>query len=322
MELPQNKREKLIILTLEVTNIIVALLLISFYKVITLKLILFFLLISTCLLFSSGKIGTHSFIKNLIVYSGILSFFLPFSFSLNLHQITVKHFIIFLLLVYPFILSLIFLKKIYKNYAIFSIIAICLLVLLILFVSFSPIKREFMIRIDVVTTIVESTFLLIMFFLIYIDIRLLEYLGYAYGSIIYNLKNFVLMYLIIIIAFSTYDIIMIKKMAMECINKDYVGCRVDVYSISERMYVKGLDRQNIEFLKGLVEHGIRNGSKETILVIERAEKIYPYECGFYDKKIEYFRRLGLNEKLDEFLNNLPAPARKACKTLNHDKKFN
>ncbi|MCX7958804.1 MAG: hypothetical protein N3B13_07130, partial [Deltaproteobacteria bacterium] len=255
------------------------------------------------------------FYSSLVKYSGTLAFFLPLAFSLNNIELSVRHFILLLLLVSPVILSAGYANNYFtpkKEEVLFALLSVVFLVVLLLFVKYSPIRDEFSTRVEIKDVIFKSLYLLTVFFLIYMNFRLLEMVRHSSFSFIKKPDIIVSVFIIIIVSLSLYDNISLKKSAEGCLHRGYKECRTGVGKISDMLYKKGLNNQNIIFLSSMIKSGMDSYEPDIINVIEKAERMYPYRCDFFAARILYYKKFGFGERITEVLKNIPAPVKRVC----------
>ncbi len=318
MELSPDKREKYVIPVLEGVNIAVALILLTFYPFITGKALLVLLSVLLFVIVLPQRFRLNNFFRSMVKYAGILVFFLPAAFSLNQGNLLFGHLVVLILLFYPLFLSLRFMRDnpvISREDILFAIFVFAFLVLMILFVYYSPIREEFRIKTETNTVLYKSMYLLFFLFLLIADFRVLESVSHSSFYVLKGTERIISVFLILMISLSLYDNIKLRTVAADCMQRRYSGCRMETDIISGLMYMKGFDSQNISFLQEYIDNGLENSDAGIMRVIESAERMYPYECGFYRSRILYYSRFGMQDRLKEFLENLPAPAKKVCRNL-------
>lgn len=321
MELSQDKRTGYLELLFEISNVVIVFVLFLFYEDINIKSTIFLLLFFLLIIATPKSLKIKNFFRFIVVYGGVIVFFLPSASSLNYDNLSIRHIVLILLLTYPLIVSI----KVGKGFsvfkksdAIFSLLTIITVLGLLIFTAYSPINTNFAVRTNVLFVISKVIYLLILFYLLLINLRLLEVFRYSSKSIFYNIEQLIAFCSIVLAVFSSYDILKIKVMAENCIHSKYSICKDNFYDLSIAMRKKGLNDLNKLFLGERIRLGIERIDTDTLEIIELAEKMYPYNCEFYLAEVTYYNKTGMNDKIVEFFKNLPAPARKVCKNLYHN----
>lgn len=313
-----DKTKKLFIL-LQAVNIIIAFLILSFYSYIGVKTIVFFILIILLVTIMPSKLKFIKYFQSLLFYIQILAYYIPVAISLNYSQLTFVHWTILSLLIIS--IGIVFFNRgnmiqLSREEIYFSAFAFIFLLILILFFYFAPIKSEYQTKVDLKTLLLKSLYLLSYFLILYVSIKILNELRYIFTHSLFRSEIPITVFLLLIIIFSTYDISAVRERAEGCIQKNYKGCEGNITEISDSLRKKGLDNQNIQFLKGYINLSLNNLNKDVIQVLNYASNIYPYECEFFNMKVDYYRRFEMSERLEQILKDPPAPIKRQC---NRDK---
>ncbi|MGC8927372.1 MAG: hypothetical protein ACP5QK_05540 [Myxococcota bacterium] len=303
---------------LQLLNVIPISLVLLFYPYLNIKTIIFFASLLLLLNILPYQIKILKYFKDISFYIQILILFIPIALSLNFSRLTLTHWIIFFLLVVSAIISiftgkdlrLLIGEKIY-----FAILSVIFLTIIISFIYFAPIKDEYQTKIEYSSVLLKSLYLLLLFFLIYFNQSLLEEMSHLNPQGILRPQRIITGFLILIIIFSLYDVINLRNSAERCIKNDYYRCESSIKEISDRLKIKGLNRQSITFLKSYIGFLLTKNNADAIGILDYAIKLYPYECNFFIMKMEYYKRSGMNDKLKELLLNPPAPIKKGCKEI-------
>lgn len=324
MELLQDKRKRSLII-IDLLNLLLSIVLLSFYPYIGIKVIIVFLAVLSILFFFPQRLKSSDYFRRFLIYSGVLIFYIPSALYLNDNFISGRHMVLLLLLLF------IFFETLYINgidfcpskKELFFILSLFVFMLLIIsFVYFSPIREEYAIKAKFLELLYKPFYLLLFFFLLYFNFRSLEYARLTSGSLFLSPERIIIIFLILIISFSVVDTVYIRKEAENCMRTGFVNCRVDPDRIMNVLRYKNLNSQNIVFIKSRIKKEMGNPESKVFELIDSAERMYPYECDFYIMKAEYLKKYGLNERLNEFINNPPAPFKKGCKGFILDNEYN
>jgi len=316
MELSKDKRETGIVVSFRILYISLACLILPLFKYVSLKQVI---LISLLLLLSIVFDSVSKFAKRYSVYIYILIFFLPVSISMNYSQISVIHILILCILVLQILVVLIFkgdMAVLSRQIEIFAVSLFLLMNVLLLFVYYAPIRAEYQTHIDLLQVLLKSNYLLLLLYLLYFDLKLVDVYRHIEPSGILKFLSFrpiVVLFGLLFVVLTLFDIISVKNAAERCIkNKSDPICRREILKISGNMRVKGLHRQNLEFLGAYIEKMIAERDKSVLDLISSAERMYPYECAFARQRIQYYRTMNEMDNLNRYLTDLPAPIRKDC----------